>query len=141
MDRIRVVTDAGQNFRLEPEHGRGRRRRRPAIGRLQMDGPINGATTTVDAAAYTNNQQNATVTTLYTLDAASDQLYIQNPPNGGTQTTPLAGHPERVAARLHRRQRLRHPAGRERGGEQRRGDGLGFAVLTVGGTTACTPST
>jgi len=89
VDRIRVVNDAGQNFRLNPNDGA------PVdgnggLGGIQMDGAINGATATVDAAAYTNNQQNVTVTTLYTLSAATNQLFIQNPPNNGTQTVPVS---------------------------------------------------
>jgi hypothetical protein len=93
VDRVRVVTDAGQNFRMNPNTGAfvdgdlgG-----PAgsVPGLNLDGAINGATATLDAAAYTNNQQNATVTTLYTLGAATNQLFIQNPPNAGTQTVPV----------------------------------------------------
>jgi hypothetical protein len=88
VDRIRVVNDAGQSFRVNPNTGLPIDANLLATG-IQMDGPINGATTTVDAAAYTNNQQNATVTTLYTLSAGTNQLFIQNPPNNGTQTTPV----------------------------------------------------
>lgn len=87
-DRLRVVTDAGQSFRLNPNDGTAIDGNGVPPG-TQMDGPIGGATTTVDAAAYTNNEQNATVTTLYTLSAATNQLFIQSPPNAGTQTTPV----------------------------------------------------
>ena len=91
VDRIRVVTSAGQNFRMNPNTGAfidgdlggaaG-----SVIG-LNMDGAINGGTTTLDGVAYTNNQpNNGAITTLYTLDAASNARYIQNPPNAGTQT-------------------------------------------------------
>jgi len=92
VDRIRVVNDAGQNFRINPNTGAfidGDLGGAPVPG-LNMDGPINGATVVVEAAAYTNNEQNATVTTLYTISAATQTLYIQNPPNAGTQTTPHA---------------------------------------------------
>src|SRR5262245_26997638 len=88
VDRVRVVTDTGQSFRINPNTGAPVDGGVAATG-VQMDGSINGATTTVDGAAYTNNQQNATVTTLYTLSAASDRLFIQNPPNNGTQTLPV----------------------------------------------------
>jgi hypothetical protein len=89
-DRIRVVTSAGLNFRIDPntgafvdgDHGGAA----GSVSGLNMDGPISGGTTQAHAAAYTNNQQNATVTTLYTLDSATNSLYIQNPPNAGTQT-------------------------------------------------------
>ena len=40
--------------------------------------------------AYTNNGRNGGITTLYTISSAQDALYIQNPPNGGTQTAPIA---------------------------------------------------
>jgi hypothetical protein len=91
VDRIRVVTNTGQNFRMNPNTGAfvdgdlggavG------SVAGLNMDGAINGGTTTLDGAAYTNNQpNNGSITTLYTLDAASNARYIQNPPNAGTQT-------------------------------------------------------
>lgn len=86
-DRVRVVTDAGQNFRINPNTGAfidgdlgG-----VTVPGLNMDGVINGALSSIDEAAYTNDALNASVTTLYTLDATA--LCIQNPPNGGTQTT------------------------------------------------------
>jgi hypothetical protein len=94
VDRIRVVTDNGQNFRLNPNTGAAIDANAGAAG-VQMDGALNGAATRVDATAYTNNAQNATVTTQYAIDAASDTLYIQNPPNNGTlgsaQALTLAG--------------------------------------------------
>jgi hypothetical protein len=93
VDRIRVVNNAGQNFRMNPNTGTfvdgdlgGAAGSNPGIN---MDGPINGGATEVSGAAYTNNQPNATTTTLYTMRAASNTLYIQNPPNAGTETTPL----------------------------------------------------
>jgi hypothetical protein len=52
-----------------------------------MDTSINGGTTTVSEGAYTNNTANNTATTLYTIDSSSDSIYIQNPANGGTQTS------------------------------------------------------
>lgn len=89
-DRIRVVTSTGQNFRLNPNTG-------AAVdgdggnGGNQMDGDISGATTVADAAAYTNNQaNNGGITTLYTLDSVLNSLFIQNPPNNGTQANTLA---------------------------------------------------
>jgi len=91
VDRIRVVTDAGQNFRLNPNTGGAVDGNGTATG-TQMDGAINGGATTADDTAYTNNIV-ATVamppTTQYTLDAASNALYIQNPPNNGTLTAAL----------------------------------------------------
>ena len=87
-DRIRVVTASGLNFRINPNNGL------PVdgdgvIAGTNPDGGISVGTTSVDGAAYTNNQPNGTVTTLYTLDAASNSLFLQNPPNGGIQTVGL----------------------------------------------------
>jgi hypothetical protein len=92
-DRVRVVA-GGLSFRINPSSGR------PVDGEhggaphsspgTNPDGPINGGTTSVDAAAYTNNEpNNGNVTTLYTLDAATNGLFIQNPQNLGTQTSGL----------------------------------------------------
>jgi hypothetical protein len=88
VDRIRVVTDGGFNFRINPNTGElvdGD----PNTNGTQPDGNVNGGTTTVDATAYTNSAPNVTATTQYTLDAVNNTLFIQNPPNGGTQTSPL----------------------------------------------------
>lgn len=88
VDRVRVVNSAGQNFRLNPNNGA------PVDGDavnagVQMDGDVNGATTAVDGTAYTNAVANTTITTQYTLDASSDAIHVQNPPNAGTQTQAL----------------------------------------------------
>ena len=75
VDRIRIVTSSGQNLRANPETG--------TI--VATDGTINGQPGAVVAgAAYTNSSAGATATTLYDIDASSDNLYIQNPPNNGT---------------------------------------------------------
>ncbi len=74
VDRIRVVSNNGQNLRLDPNTGM------VAV----TDGPLNPGTPAVSAAAYTNNFAGATATTLYVIDAATDKLYIQSPPNNGT---------------------------------------------------------
>jgi hypothetical protein len=80
VDRLRVVSDAGENFRLNPNTG----------ALVLADTAINPAGAVVTAAAYTNNfAQDITAgspPTLYTLDATNDRLAIQNLPNGGTQT-------------------------------------------------------
>jgi hypothetical protein len=85
VDRIRVTNTAGQTFRLNPNNGAGIDGDTVNAG-LQMDGALNGTTTTLQGSAYTNSAQNATVTTLYGLDPMMDILCIQNPPNAGTQT-------------------------------------------------------
>jgi hypothetical protein len=74
VDRIRVVSDNGQNLRLHPETG--------AIA--AVDGSINPGTPTISASAYTNNFAGATTTMLFDIDHTSDKLFLQNPPNIGT---------------------------------------------------------
>jgi Domain of unknown function (DUF4394)/PEP-CTERM motif len=72
-DRLRVTSNAGQNLRIDV-----------STGAATVDSPLNGPTTSLAAAAYTNNVAGATTTTLYGISAATDTLYIQNPPNNGT---------------------------------------------------------
>ena len=74
-DRIRVTTDTGLNFRVNPNNG----------SLTAIDTAISGASD-ISGVAYTNDGTN--VTTLYTLDSISDQLMIQGAggnPNGGMQ--------------------------------------------------------
>jgi hypothetical protein len=59
----------------------------PSDGTLTAtDSALNGAATGASGVAYTNAFAGATATTLYAIDAATDKLYIQNPPNAGTLT-------------------------------------------------------
>ncbi len=74
VDRIRVVSNTGQNLRLHPTTG--------AVAVVDPD--LNPGTPSVDGAAYTNSFPGATTTTLYDIDYASDLLYMQNPANAGT---------------------------------------------------------
>ena len=74
VDRIRLVTDNGQNLRLHPELGTV----------VFTDGSINPGTSAVTAVAYTNSFAGATTTTLFDIDAATNSLYRQIPPNNGT---------------------------------------------------------
>ncbi|MBL7700764.1 MAG: DUF4394 domain-containing protein [Ferruginibacter sp.] len=74
VDRIRVVSNTGQNLRLDPNTG--------LIA--AVDGTLNPGTPNVASAAYTNNFAGTTTTTLYVIDAGTDKLYIQTPPNNGT---------------------------------------------------------
>src|SRR5262249_33486834 len=100
------------------------------------DGPIAGGTTSVNAVAYTNDQPNATVTTLYTLDGVTDSLFLQNPPNAGTQTlgigVTLGGNPlnfTNIGG-------FDIPAGvNATTSNTAVTAGSGFAVLSVGGST------
>ncbi|OUJ73809.1 DUF4394 domain-containing protein [Hymenobacter crusticola] len=75
VDRIRLVTSTGQNLRLNPETGTV----------AATDGNINGAAgASITAVAYTGNVSGSTTTTLYDIDATSQKLYKQMPPNDGT---------------------------------------------------------
>lgn len=74
VDRIRVVSNTGQNIRLNPLTG----------DIAAVDLPLNPGTPNITAAAYTNNFAGATSTTLYDIDITTDKLYMQNPPNNGT---------------------------------------------------------
>src|SRR5215213_1003824 len=84
-DRIRVVSDADQNLRLNPNNG----------ALAATDGTLTYAAGDAHAAtdpnlvgvAYTNTIAGATTTTLYGIDSNLDILVIQNPPNNGTLNT------------------------------------------------------
>lgn len=79
VDRIRVVSNAEQNLRLNPNDGT-----------LTMaDGNLNPMENTITAAAYTNNFVGGPGTTLYDIGTkgGNPTLYIQNPPNAGTLST------------------------------------------------------
>jgi Domain of unknown function (DUF4394) len=75
VDRVRLVTDKGQNLRLHPETG----------ATAFTDGNINGGTMpAISAIAYTNSVAGASTTELFDIDVASKKLYKQNPPNDGS---------------------------------------------------------
>lgn len=85
-DRLRVVSDTGQNLRhnINPQ------------GTTLVDDPLDYPPATplnaigpnaigITGSAYTNNDLDAsTGTTLYAFDATLDQLALQSPPNDGT---------------------------------------------------------
>ena len=86
VDRIRIMSDSGQNLRAHPDTG--------AIAAVDASlayaaGDAGfGTVPAVTACAYTNNDNDPlTGTTLYDIDAARDTLVIQNPPNAGTLNT------------------------------------------------------
>jgi hypothetical protein len=74
VDRIRLVSNTGQNLRLHPDLGTV----------VSVDGNLNPGTPFVTAAAYTNNIAGATTTTLFVIDSQTDMIYRQDPPNNGT---------------------------------------------------------
>ena len=74
VDRIRLVSNNGQNLRLHPELGTV----------VATDGSINGVMNAkIEAISYTNSFAGSTATMLYDIDYATDKLYLQNPPNNG----------------------------------------------------------
>ena len=73
VDRIRIVSNTGQNLRANPTDG-------TAI----VDAMLNPGTPAVTAAAYTNNFATATTTMLFVIDNSNNTLYNQNPANAGT---------------------------------------------------------
>lgn len=74
VDRIRMVTSAGQNLRLHPETG--------AVAATDMS--LNPGSPSVVAVAYTNSVAGASTTTLFDIDISTGKLYKQDPPNNGT---------------------------------------------------------
>jgi len=122
VDRLRVISDAGQNLRVNVDTGAA-----TEDSDLNYPPPANvNPATGVTGAAYTNNDGHAeTATTLYDLDTALDQIVVQSPPNAG----PLAATGKLVLDAT-------ADAGFDiytvvRGG--RATDNRALAVLTVGG--------
>ncbi len=74
VDRIRIVTNSGQNLRVNPETGT------VAFEDLDINGPAGAM---ISAVAYTNSMAGAATTTLYDLDVSQQKLYKQDPPNDG----------------------------------------------------------
>ena len=74
VDRLRIVSNTGQNLRVNPNDGT----------LSATDTPLNPGSPSVSAAAYTNNFAGTTTTTLYVIDTTTNSLYTQNPPNAGT---------------------------------------------------------
>ena len=75
VDRLRITSNTGQNLRINVD-----------TGVVTVDSPLNGAATGASASAYTNNFAGASTTSLYSISATTDSLYLQSPPNSGTLT-------------------------------------------------------
>lgn len=92
-DRLRVVTGSGLNFRVDATTGApvdGNNGLSGAVAGTNPDGAIGGlpaGSTGVGATAFRTDAGGAV--TQYTLDAASDSLYVQSPSISGTQTARL----------------------------------------------------
>ena len=118
VDRIRVVSDTGQNLRLHPDTG--------AVAATDTalryaTGDANASRTpSAVGSAYTNNFAGATSTTLYNIDSGADILVTQNPPNEGVLNTigPLGFDTSAVV-----------------GFDIAAGSGVGFAALTAANAT------
>lgn len=87
VDRIRVVSDTGQNLRLNPNNGA------LVATDTNLAYSSGSASPAVSAVAYTNNFAGATSTTLYGLDYVSNRLVTiggiggSPSPNGGMVTS------------------------------------------------------
>ena len=75
-DRLRVVSDARQNLRINV-----------ATGAVTTDGNLDFVAPDVVAAAYTQSFARPASTRLLAIDAATGTLQLQNPPNDGVLTT------------------------------------------------------
>ncbi len=122
VDRIRVTTETGVNFRLNPNNG-------TLAGLDVMILPGFAIT----GAAYTNNHPSIITggpTTLYVLDSNANFLNIQTNPNAGTQALvgPTGVDFEAVNG-------FDIPAGVNATASNVAVTGPGFALLTVGGIT------
>jgi hypothetical protein len=123
-DRLRVVSDTGQNLRHNVNAG-GTTNADTALTYPPATTVVSGVT----AVAYTNNDLNAdTATALYDIDTMLDQVALQAPANSG-QLSPIG--------------KLGVDAGTDAGFDiysrvrsGRAVDATGYATLSVGGRTA-----
>jgi hypothetical protein len=77
-DRLRVISDVGQNLRINVDGG-------AAIADGDLAYTSGTPATGVTGAAYTNNDADpATATTLFDIDSTLDQVAVESPPNAGT---------------------------------------------------------
>jgi len=85
VDRIRVVTDADLNARVNPNTG-------ARADTAPNDGNLNPGNPNVTGTAYTNNAPASSAfplvptTTQLDIDTSTDRLFVQTPPNSGTLT-------------------------------------------------------
>ena len=96
-DRLRVVSDTGQNLRININTGAG-----TALvttdGNLAYATPL-AAAPKINAIAYTNNRAGTASTQLFGIDDANFKIAEQNPPNAGLLMNPVdfgltnASHP------------------------------------------------
>ncbi|HLF40808.1 MAG TPA: DUF4394 domain-containing protein, partial [Acidimicrobiia bacterium] len=85
VDRIRVVSDTGQNLRLHPDTGAAAATDTNLA--YAADDPKASIPPAVTGSAYTDSFQGATDTTLFGIDTTADALVTQAPPNAGVLRT------------------------------------------------------
>ena len=85
VDRIRLVSDSGQNLRLQPDTGAVAATDKPLV--YKAGDPAAGVAPVVLGAAYTNSVRGAMMTALYGIDSGRDTLVLQAPPNDGVLAT------------------------------------------------------
>jgi hypothetical protein len=86
VDRIRIVSNTGQNLRVHPDTGVIAATDLTIAYATGDDGE--GTVPSVSGSAYTNSVSPAPVaTTLYDIESKRDVLVTQNPPNNGTLNT------------------------------------------------------
>ena len=77
-DRLRVVSDQGQNLRINVDTG-------AATADTSVNYTTGASAPGVTASMYTNNDADpVTATTLFDIDTNLDQVVVQSPPNAGT---------------------------------------------------------
>lgn len=109
-DRLRVVSNTGQNLRINVDNGD-----------TITDGAIAPTSAAVSASAYTNAFPGTSTTRLFNLNLATNTLDLQDPPNNGTLVT---GAPLGVITTA------------VNGFDIDARTNAGFAALTVGSTTS-----
>jgi uncharacterized protein DUF4394 len=72
-DRLRIVSDSGQNLRVNVD-----------TGATTSDASLNPGAPSISAASYSNSFSQACRTQLYVIDASTNTLFMQDPPNAGT---------------------------------------------------------
>lgn len=72
-DRLRIVSDSGQNLRVDVD-----------TGMTTSDASLNPGAPSIAAATYSNSFDAACRTQLFVVDTRSNTLFLQDPPNAGT---------------------------------------------------------
>ena len=86
VDRLRVVGSEGTNLRVNPDDGALAATDLPLA--YAATDKAAGVVPAIGGVAYTNNDNDAaTATTLFDIDAAVERLVVQNPPNDGVLGT------------------------------------------------------